>query len=142
MEESKKFTGKEAAIAKAERKSWKEAVALLQEASFKLRKGFLKHGTMEKIVDIEESKSSYGQEPAKPSVTLGLGPSSIDLEVVYQTDLRKQKLTKDAILKAFMDEIEGHDEIEIAYPHMQIVYEDRPKAKRNRKISQWIGKKE
>ncbi|VVC00331.1 Mechanosensitive ion channel [uncultured archaeon] len=140
-EGSKKFLPKDATMAKTGRRTWQEAIALLQEASTKLRKGFLKEGMKEKIESMKESEIQPA-EIQKPKATMALGASSIDLEVVYQTDLRSQRATENEIIRAFLEEVEKHGDIELAYPHMQIVYDDRPKAGKNSRLAKWIEKKE
>ena len=140
-EGSKKFIVNEAAIAKAEKKSWKEAIALLQEASTKLRKGFLKKKTKEDIYGIAPA-ATVTENACRPNVSMSLGASSIDLEVIYQANLRSLRATKNEITRRFAEEVEKQNDIEFAYPHMQLVYDEKPKARNNSRLNKWIEKKE
>lgn len=140
-EGSAKFIKNGSSITKSEKKGWKEAIDLLQEASTKLRKSFLKQSLKEQMSQFGDGAGSiYGTGQQKPMVTMSLGASSIDLEAVYQTDVRSQRATRHEITRLFMEEVERSDGIELAYPHMQIVYEDKPKrAKGGRTIRHWLG---
>ncbi len=137
---SMKFLKTRQAAARNDRKTWREAVDLLQEASKKLKKGFLRSSLKSHAETAGTDERIYQQEAQKPRVQLKFGNSSIDLEVIYQTDVRSQRPTKDDIARAFMEEVERQDDIEFAYPHMQIVYGERPKVVRgDRTIRQWLG---
>ncbi len=140
-EGSAKFIKNSGSATKNEKKGWKDAIDLLQEASTKLRKGFLKQSLREQISQFGGgTESIYGTGQQKPKITMSLGASSIDLEAIYQTDIRSQRATRHEIARLFMEEAERSDDIELAYPHMQIVYDDKPRPRGNRKIGQWTGK--
>ena len=115
---------------KAEKESWEEAIKLLQEASKKIKKGFAKESLKESIYLMKSAESSAELEIAKSNIEMSLTGSSINLCVDYQTDLHSVRATKHEIVKSFLEEVEKTKDIEIAYPHMQIVAEGKTTAKR------------
>ena len=126
-ETMKKYFKPAKLVTQSERKSWHEAGKLLREASKKLKNGFVKESVKENI-DILKSaeKTSEGAYP-KPDIQMRLADSSIILDVIYHTDLYSIRPSRHDIVHGFMEEIEKHDDIEIAYPHMQLVYTDKSK---------------
>ena len=75
-----------------------------------------------------ESKS--GMAPPKPHVQMIFADSAISLNVLYITDVRSVRLSRDELVRTFMQEIEKRNDIEIAYPHMQIVYNPNEKRRK------------
>ncbi|MBI2598328.1 MAG: mechanosensitive ion channel, partial [Candidatus Diapherotrites archaeon] len=112
---------KDVPITKAEKKAWHEAIKLLQEASKKIKSGFVKESVKENIDMLKTTETKPSPEIPKPQFQLVLGESALNLSVIYQTDLRSVRQTKHEIVKGFLEEIEKWHDIEIAYPHMQIV---------------------
>ena len=60
-------------------------------------------------------------ETPNPQIQLNLGDSSININVIYQTDLRASRSTKHEIIKGILEEFEKTKDIEFAYPHLEIV---------------------
>ena len=123
----RKFVKNNIPVTFAERRSWQEAVNLLQEASKRLRRGFVKQSVQEKIELLKTAESASEVEIQKPKIQMSLGESSIDLNVLFKTDITAVRDTKHEIAKNFMEAIERRDDIELAYPHMQIVYDEKPR---------------
>src|SRR3989344_2919005 len=123
----RKFVKNNILVTFAERRSWQEAVNLLQEASKRLRRGFVKQSVQEKIELLKTAESASEVEIQKPKIQMSLGESSIDLNVLFKTDITAVRDTKHEIAKNFMEAIERRDDIELAYPHMQIVYDEKPR---------------
>lgn len=123
----KKFIKNNLPATFAERRSWQEAIDLMQEATKRLRRGFVKQSVQEKIEILKTAESSSAISIPKPNILVSLSQSSIDLNVMYKTDLYSVRDTKNEIVRSFMEAIEKRSDIEIAYPHMQIVYSERPK---------------
>ncbi|MFH1587100.1 MAG: mechanosensitive ion channel domain-containing protein [Candidatus Diapherotrites archaeon] len=110
--------------AQSDKKSWQEAIGLLQAASKKLRRGVFKESVKEKIDLMKSADSVAEAEIPEPQIQMSLADSSINLSSLYHTDLHSVRVTKHEITKAFYEEVERSKDIEIAYPHMQLVYGD------------------
>ncbi len=123
----KKFMKTPVPASAQEKKSWNEAVSLLKEASKKLRKGQIKEAVKEKIEILQSAENSKEIEIPKPNIQMILADSSINFNVLYQTDLRSLRSTRHEITKNFLEMVEKREDIEIAYPHMQIVQKNTPK---------------
>lgn len=125
----KKFVKQAVPKTKAEKKAFDEALKLLQEASKKIKKGFVKESVKENIGLMKSAETLVETDTPKPNILMSFGDSSINLNVIYQTDLRSIRSTKHEIAKSFMEEIEKTRDIEFAYPHMQIVSDIKMKGK-------------
>ncbi|HIH09219.1 MAG TPA: mechanosensitive ion channel [Candidatus Diapherotrites archaeon] len=121
----KKYLKNNSPVTFAEKKSWQEAVGLLQEASKRLRRGFVKQSVQEKIEILRTAEIASEIEIPKPRILMSLGASSIDLNVLYKTDLHSIRDTKHSIVRSFMEAVEKCPDIGLAYPHMQIVYDEK-----------------
>lgn len=116
---------------KAERKSWQEAVKLLQEASKKIKNGLAKESVKENIDLLKSNTEAKAEvDTPKPSILLSLEDSSININVIYQTDLRSARVTRHEIVKGMLEEFEKTKDIDFAYPHMEIVASDKTKGVR------------
>ena len=123
----KKFVKNQMPASFAEKRAWQEAINLLQAASKKLRKGFVRESVKEKIEILKTAESVSEIELPKPKIRLILGASSIDLNVLYQTDLHSVSSSRNEIVRGFLEEVEKRSDIELAYPHMQLVYDENAK---------------
>ena len=125
-----------------ERKSWHEAALLLKDASKKLKRGFLRETIREQFDIIRAAESKSGMEPPKPHVQMVFADSAISLNVLYITDVRSVRASRDELVRAFMQEIEKRNDIEIAYPHMQVIYNPNEKHKKHgiRTLGNWDEK--
>jgi len=123
----RKFIKNNIPVTFAEKRSWQEAVNLLQEATKRLRRGVVRESVQEKIEMLKTAENTSQVEIPKPRIQMALGASSIDLNVLYKTDLNSVRDTKHEIARNYMESIERRDDIEFAYPHMQLVYDDRPR---------------
>ncbi|MBI5554173.1 MAG: mechanosensitive ion channel [Candidatus Diapherotrites archaeon] len=112
-------------VSKAEKQAWIEAVDLLEKASRKIRKGFLRRSVKENIEVLKSAESVSQIQLSKPNIQLSVGDYSIQISIIYQTDLYALRATKTEITKAFMDEIRRHKDIELAYPHLQIIHDGK-----------------
>ncbi|MCR4369008.1 MAG: mechanosensitive ion channel family protein [archaeon] len=126
----------------AERKSWQEAMKLMREASKKLKQGFVKQSVKENLDIMKSAEGSPELEIPKPNIKMELGASSIDLAVLYTTDISAVRATRHDIVKSFMDEIEKRNDIEIAYPHMQLLFSEDEKKKVKKGMQEKLFKAE
>jgi len=122
----------------ADKQSLSEAIALLKEASKKIRKGLIKQSMKENIEMMKSAETNAETEIPKPNIKMSFADSSINISVLYQTDLYSVRATKHEITKGIMEEFEKSKNIEIAYPHMQLITEKKVNAKNNRKILQFM----
>ncbi|HLC79746.1 MAG TPA: mechanosensitive ion channel domain-containing protein [archaeon] len=123
----KKFIKTNTPATFAEKRSWQEAIALLQQASNRLRRGFVKESVQEKIEMLKTAETTSQIEPPKPRILTTIGQYSIDLNVLYQTDLYSVRNTKNEVVRSILEAIEKRDDIELAYPQTQFTYEEKPK---------------
>ena len=119
---SRKYLKNGIPVTQEEKKSWQEAVSLLRGASKKLKRGILRQAVKEQIEIMKSAESKSEMEMPKPNVQLQFADSSINLNVLYATDLRSVRASKNEITRGFLEETEKRSDIEIAYPHMQVVY--------------------
>ncbi len=117
----------------AEKRSWQEALSLLQEASKRIKRGFLKKNVSEQIEIIKTAKETLSVPFPKSKLLISLGQSSIDINVVYKTDLHLARDSKDYFTRRILEEFSKHSDLEFAYPHMQIVSEDKKAISKNNK---------
>jgi small-conductance mechanosensitive channel len=127
---SRKYLKNGIPVTQEEKQSWREAVGLLRGASKKLKKGILKEAVKEQIEIMKSAEIKSELEVPKPNVQMQFADSSINLNVLYATDLHSVRASKNEITKAFMEEVEKAKDIELAYPHMQIVYNPNQRAVR------------
>lgn len=120
-----KFIKTQVPVTFAEKRAWQEAAKLLDEASKKIKRGFLRRTMNEQIELMKNAETQIAPPAPKPRIQLVLGASSIDLNVLYQTDLYSVRDTKAAITKALLEELEKTDDIEIAYPHLEIMRNEK-----------------
>ncbi|PIN85027.1 MAG: hypothetical protein COV47_04270 [Candidatus Diapherotrites archaeon CG11_big_fil_rev_8_21_14_0_20_37_9] len=120
-----KFYKYSAPVSKQEKQAWDEAVVLLKKASKKLRKGAVKDSVEEKIDILKSADTPNKVELPAPNIQMAMADSSININIVYQTDLRSIRVTRHEISKNFMEEIEKHKDIEIAYPHLELIYKNQ-----------------
>jgi small-conductance mechanosensitive channel len=133
-ENVKKFVKTQVPVTFAEKRAWQEALNLLQEASKKIKREFLKKTVKEQINIMKTAESGNEIPVPKPKIRISLEPSSIGINVVYQTDLQSVADTKASIIKDFLEKIEKHEDIELAYPRMEIMKnENHAKKKYNNK---------
>ena len=139
---SRKYLKNGIPITLKEKKSWHEAVGLLRGASKKLKRGVLKQAVKEQIEIMKSAESKSEMEIPKPDVQLQFADSSINLNVLYVTDLRSVRSSKNEITTGFLEETEKRGDIELAYPHMQIVYGQNEKFKKHgiRTLGNWDEK--
>ena len=123
----KKFIKTNTPATFAEKRSWQEAIALLQQASNRLRRGFVKESVQEKIEMLKTAETTSQIEPPKPRILTTIGQYSIDLNVLYQTDLYSVRNTKNEVVRSILEAIEKRDDIELAYAQTQFTYEEKPK---------------
>ncbi len=116
---------KQAPSTEAEREAWDEAITLLQIASRKLKKGLVRQSVKENISLMKAAENISEVKSLKPDIQVKFADSAIDLSVVYQTDLHAVRKTKHEIVKGFLEEVEKSKDIEIAYPHVQVVAEGK-----------------
>ncbi len=112
----------------AEKRAWQEALKLLTEASKKLRRSPIKDSVKEQIDQMKSVENAAPVEVPKPSIQMSLGDSSINISATYQTDLYSVRSTKHEIIRYFFEMAQKEKDIEIAYPHMQLVYGDKTTA--------------
>ncbi|MBN2127173.1 MAG: mechanosensitive ion channel [Candidatus Diapherotrites archaeon] len=122
----------------ADKQSLSEAISLLKEASKKIKKGLIKQSMKENIEMMKTAETNAETEIPKPNIQLTFADSSINISALYQTDLYSVRATKNEINKGVLEEFEKSKNIEIAYPHMQLVTEKKVNAKNNRKILQFM----
>ena len=71
----------------------------------------------------------------KPKLRLEMADSALILVAQFLTPYDAIKRTRTKINKAFLDAIEPEDvNIEVAYPHMQLVFDDNSKKKMMKKV--------
>ncbi|MBU0662472.1 mechanosensitive ion channel family protein [Candidatus Micrarchaeota archaeon] len=124
-----------------EKAAWQEAIKLLQGASKKIKKGFVKEAVKESIGLMKSAEDAPAAELPKPNMMVSLADSSINISATYQTDLRSLRSTKNEIVRQFLEEVEKSKDIEIAYPHMQIVAGGKTKgiAKGGKSLAAFFG---
>ncbi|MFH0955163.1 MAG: mechanosensitive ion channel family protein [Candidatus Micrarchaeota archaeon] len=106
--------------AKQNKKSFHDVIELLQEASNKLSKGGLKEALRDNI-ETMKTIEQQGDDIPVPSVRVDLLDSAIGLNVLFVTDIRRVRDMRADICRGFLTAIKSHPDIEIAYPHMQLV---------------------
>ncbi|MBN1941413.1 MAG: mechanosensitive ion channel family protein [Candidatus Diapherotrites archaeon] len=125
FETIKKYLKPQKPKSKADKKSWGEAIKLMQQASKRIQKGIVKDAVKENIERLKSAETVAEIEIPKPDLQMALGGSSIDISIMYQTDLNFVRATKHEIVKNILDAVEKTRDIEIAYPHMQLVTEGK-----------------
>ncbi|MFH1400685.1 MAG: mechanosensitive ion channel domain-containing protein [Nanoarchaeota archaeon] len=81
------------------------------------------------------------EEEFKPRIRIDLLDSAIQLIAQFPTPYDQIKKNKTDIYLAFMDTIRNEADIEIAYPHLQIIYPDHIKKRRGQKDIMQFGPK-
>jgi len=84
----------------------------------------------QKMKDVHDEKEKYAADREKinqeilnkPLVRVGLLDSSIELNVRYLSYYKTLRVIRSEIYRAFLDRVSEEDDLEMAYPHMQIVY--------------------
>lgn len=110
--------------AKQNKKSFHDVIELLQVASNKLSKGMLKE-TLKDNIETMKTIEQQGEEIPQPSVRIDLLDSAIGLNVLFVTDIRRVRDIRADIARGFLTAIKSHSDIEIAYPHMQLVIDSK-----------------
>jgi len=110
---------------KKDKKSFEDALKLLEEASKKLSKGMMKQTIKENIETMKTIEHQNKEDLPDPSVRLQLLDSGIGLNVLFVADIRRITVMRSEIARGFLQELEKHKDIRIAYPHTQIVYDPK-----------------
>lgn len=111
--------------ARKDRKRYEGVIALLEEARRKLAKGVLRSALSENIETMRTIERESTEELPLPVVRMGFGDSWINLNVLFLTDVRRVAAMKSEVARGFLAAVEKHDDIQIAFPHLQIVYNSR-----------------
>ena len=143
---SRRYVSNGAPTTDEEMQAWHEAVGLLQSASRKLKKGIFREAVKEQIGMLKTAEHKTGIELPKSHVQMIFADSGINLNVLYPTDVRAVRASRHEVRRIFLEEIEKHNDIKIAYPHMQIIYDNNPKERRAegiaKKLSEWSDAEE
>lgn len=88
----------------------------------------------------EEIKESFEDMPSwfRPKIYLDMGDSSINLLALISVPYDMARTVKTEISMAFLDAIRKERNVEIAYPHLQLIMEKKPKAI-NRILTDFMG---
>lgn len=78
-------------------------------------------------IETELEKLSKLSEEFKPKIRLEMADSSIELVARFLTPYDQIKRARSLINVGFLDAIKEHDDIEVAYPHVQLVLDDSSK---------------
>jgi small-conductance mechanosensitive channel len=139
-ENVKKFVKTQVPVTFAEKRAWQEALNLLQEASKKIKRDFLKKTVKEQINIMKTVESSNEVPIPKPKIHIKLEPASIGINVIYQTDLDAIAETKATIIKDFLEKIEKHEDIKLAHPRMEIIKNENKEKEHhsNKKLKEFL----
>lgn len=123
-----------------DKKSFDDALRLLEGASKKLSKGFLKQSIKDQIETMKVIEGKANEEIPVPNVRVDIKDSGIGLNVVYLADIRNIRAMKNEIARGFLLEADKHKDIEIAYPHTQVVFsgKTKPSAKEFKKMADFF----
>ena len=128
---------------KGDKKELEDAIMLLKEASKKLSKGILKESLKEKIETMKTIEHQAIEEPPAPHIRVDALDSGIGLNALYLADIRSIRHMKTEITKGFLSEIQKQNDVHIAYPHMQVIYDQKNHQPRlNKKLSEFGEKQE
>ncbi|MBI4044812.1 MAG: mechanosensitive ion channel [Candidatus Diapherotrites archaeon] len=128
---------------KADKKELEDAIFLLKEASKKLSKGILKESLKEKIETMKTIEQQAIEEPPSPHIRVDALDSGIGLNVLYLADIRSIRRMRTEITRSFLSEAEKQNDVQIAYPHMQIVYDQKNHNPRlNKRLPEFSEKQE
>ncbi len=116
---------------KNDRKSFEDVLQLLHSASKKLSRGVLKESIQENIETIKTIEQQSGEGIQAPNTRIDLLDSGIGINVLFLTDIRKNRAMRNEIARNFLVATERHSDIELAYPHTQIVYDPRRRGPKN-----------
>jgi len=116
---------------KSDKKSFEDVLQLLHSASKKLSRGVLKESIQENIETIKTIEQQSGEGIQAPNTRIDLLDSGIGINVLFLTDIRKNRAMRNEIARNFLVATERHSDIELAYPHTQIVYDPRRRGSKN-----------
>ncbi|MDO8634361.1 MAG: mechanosensitive ion channel [archaeon] len=140
---TKKYVTIPVRAGRGDKKELGDAIALLKEASKKLSKGILKESLKEKIETMKTIEHQAIEEPPSPHIRVDALESGIGLNVLYLADIRSTRRMKTDITRAFLSEAEKQNDVHIAYPHMQIVYDQKSHQPQfNKRLSEFSEKQE
>lgn len=116
--------------ARKDSKNHSTVIRLLEQARAKLAKGALRESLRDNIETMKTigHQAQTSENLPLPVVRMELSDSGINLNVLFLADIRRVFTMKSEIARGFLAACEKEDDLEIAYPHMQIVY--RPGAPR------------
>lgn len=104
--------------------NWKKAERLIFEACDEVV-----GEDMRKLAEIWKNRPrifAKSKTHDKPIIRVSLLDSGIEIKVRYLVDLFKWADVKTEIIKNILNKLENEDDVEIAYPHMEIIH--RPKS--------------
>ncbi len=119
----KKYVSLPAVSVQRDKKSFEDALKLLEDASKKLSKGFIKESLKENIETMKTIEQQSGATVPEPTIRVDILDSGIGLNVLFQVDIRRIRVMRGEIGRGFLSEISKHSDIKIAYPRMHIVYD-------------------
>ncbi|MEM4326747.1 MAG: mechanosensitive ion channel [Candidatus Diapherotrites archaeon] len=138
-ETMRQFVKAQLPVTFAEKRAWQEALSLLQEASKKIKRGFLRKNVTEQIEIMKSAQQQSVSPFPKPKLLISLGASSIDINVIYKIDLHSVRDAKDFFVRRILEEFSKHDDLEFAYPHLELVQPSVEKnLKKNKKLSDFV----
>lgn len=126
-----KYVMRPVQTARKDPKAFEDVIHLLQEASKKLSRGMLKESIRENIETMKTIEQKSHEEIPVPSIRVDLLDSSIGLNVLFLADIHKIRVMRGEISRGFLTAIERQSDIEIAYPHLQVVYDPRRRSAKN-----------
>jgi small-conductance mechanosensitive channel len=127
----KKHISKPVEAVKRDRKSFEDVLQLLHAASKKVSKGVLRDSIQENIETMKTIEQQASDGVPEPNTQISLLDSGIGINVLFVTDIRKNRSMRNEIARNFLVLTEKHSDIELAYPHTQIVYDPRRRSMRN-----------
>lgn len=127
----KKFVMVPVQSIKKDPKRFEDVIGLLEAASGKLSRGLLKQTIRENIESMKALEQQSKEEIPEPSTRIMLMDSGIGINVLFPADVRKSTTMKSEISRRFLLDAAKHNDIETAYPHMQVVYDPRRRNAKN-----------